>query len=540
MTLLKLLTDATAQQRRQLLAMGVLSGAANAAILAVVNKGTAAAAAEATSGRYFLMFVIVLHVYVIAQRFIFERATTLFESLVEQLRRRLAARMRASDLLVFERHPRAELFTRLTQETQVIADQQGMIVGATQSALFVVFAMIYMATISKLALLLMAIVVGVAVALNKGREAVHAEAIGTATEGEIGFHGAVADQVDGFVELKMDRARAAAVGNYVDARAATLRDARVRMVTLFNNRQVFAQTFFFVLIGVIVFVLPRMVPSYSTVIQQLATSVMFVVGPLALIVGGLPSWARANVAVANIAALEQALEEESSPATVEVASLPRPVRTLELCDLTFRYPGPAADAFGIGPINLSVSAGEVIFIVGGNGSGKSTLLRLLIGLYVPTSGAVTADGRPVDKDVVASYRELFAAILPGFHLFRHLFGIEGVDLARLYRLLAEMHLTEKVAYRDGAFTTLDLSTGQRKRLALAVALLEDRPFLVFDEWAADQDPEYREYFYRHVIADLKAAGRGVVVVTHDDRYFAIADRVLRMEDGRLRSIDAVT
>jgi len=536
MNLAVLLRNATEEQRRHLFVYALLSGAANAGILAVVNKGTAAAAATEASTRYFFLFLIVLALYVVTQRFIFDRATTIFESLVEGLRHRLSARIRDTDLLVFERHTRSELYTRLTRETQVIADQQMMLVGGIQATMFVLFAMVYIAFLSKVALVLTIVCAGVGVWLHFGREAQHAAAIQEATQEEIAFLGAVGDQLDGFTELKMDHRRAQAVGEYVDGHATTLRWARERMVTIFNHRIIFAQTFFFSMVGAVVFILPKLVHAYADVVQQLATSVLFVVGPLGMVVNSFPAWARASTAAANILRLEEELRAESAPSAKEPLALTRTPARVELRDVSFAYPASSDEAFSVGPLSLTLDAGEVVFLVGGNGSGKSTLVRLLIGLYGPRSGVLMADGRVIDERTVQNYREQFAAILPGFHLFKRLFGLEHADAERIAALLAETKLTDKTAFVDGEFTTLDLSTGQRKRLALVVALLSDKPFYVFDEWAADQDPEYREYFYRHVIADLKAAGRGVLVVTHDDRYFNIADRVLRMEYGQLRTM----
>ena len=91
------------------------------------------------------------------------------------------------------------------------------------------------------------------------------------------------------------------------------------------------------------------------------------------------------------------------------------------------------------------------------------------------------------------------------------------------------------ASRTGEFNTVDLSTGQRKRLALIVSLLEKRPILLLDEWAADQDPEFRRKFYFDLLPALHRAGVTVVVVTHDDRYLDEMDlpaRRLRMDEGR--------
>src|SRR5262249_40882734 len=121
-----------------------------------------------------------------------------------------------------------------------------------------------------------------------------------------------------------------------------------------------------------------------------------------------------------------------------------------------------------------------------------------------------------------------------FHLFDSLLGMESPGLdAQARRYLSELRLAHKVKVQNGALSTTELSRGQRKRLALLTAYLEDRPLYVFDEWAADQDPQFKEIFYPRLLPELKARGKAVLVISHDDRYFPVADRILRLEDGKL-------
>jgi putative ATP-binding cassette transporter len=192
------------------------------------------------------------------------------------------------------------------------------------------------------------------------------------------------------------------------------------------------------------------------------------------------------------------------------------------------------ETFTLGPIDLALHPGECVFLIGGNGSGKTTLAKLLTGLYFPDAGEIRLDGRPVGEAERESYRQLFSTVFSDFHLFERLHGIEASRTdgpARQY--LERFHLERKVRIEGGAFSTLDLSQGQRKRLALLAAYLEDRPIYLFDEWAADQDPAFKEIFYRQLLPELKARGKAAIVISHDDRYFGVADRVVKLEDGRL-------
>jgi putative ATP-binding cassette transporter len=210
----------------------------------------------------------------------------------------------------------------------------------------------------------------------------------------------------------------------------------------------------------------------------------------------------------------------------------KPFRTLTLQNIQFAYPTPpGVSGFSLGPINLTARAGEILFIIGGNGSGKTTLMHVLTGLYRPLSGTFSLDDRIVK---MTDYRHYFAAVFNDVHLFERLYGLDRVDEQQVNRLLAQMDLAPRVRYVDDRFSTLKLSAGQRKRLALVVSLLEDKPIYLFDEWAADQAPDFRRYFYQELLPALKAQGKTLIVVSHDERYFAVADRVIKMEYGQIK------
>jgi putative ATP-binding cassette transporter len=212
--------------------------------------------------------------------------------------------------------------------------------------------------------------------------------------------------------------------------------------------------------------------------------------------------------------------------------------TIKANNIVYEYGAQAAgEVFHIGPLSFTIEPGEIIFIVGGNGSGKSTLLKVLTGLYQPSAGELYVDDVCVTPTNVAAYREMISAIFSDFHLFAKVNGLLDVDEALVNNKLEAMHLEGKTAFVDQKFTNRNLSTGQRKRLAMIVALLEDRPIYVFDEWAADQDPEFRKYFYEELLPTLKQRGKTVIAVSHDDRYFHCADRVVTMELGQIRSIE---
>jgi putative ATP-binding cassette transporter len=277
------------------------------------------------------------------------------------------------------------------------------------------------------------------------------------------------------------------------------------------------------------------VPTYGAVVLMTTAAILFIIGPLQMVVQAAPVFQRATAALGNLYDLEARLDDALRD---RAAAAPKDFRGfasihLDHAGFTYRGTGDERNGFAVGPLSLDIQRGETIFIVGGNGSGKTTTLKMLTGLYLPQRGTITVDRELIDSGNVQGYRELFSTVFSDFHLFDRLYGLEGVDEARVAGILDEMGLAAKTRYENGRFTVLNLSTGQRKRLALAVCLLEDREVLVFDEWAADQDPHFRQHFYEDVLRELKARGKTIIAATHDDRYWHVADRVLRLEYGAL-------
>jgi putative ATP-binding cassette transporter len=263
-------------------------------------------------------------------------------------------------------------------------------------------------------------------------------------------------------------------------------------------------------------------------------TILYMMSPLAALMDGLPILARGNIALKKIEALGW---DSSQPESLKPSdSLPfsHPA-VLRLSGVTHRYNREGEDRpFTLGSLNLALQPGEIVFLTGGNGSGKTTLALLLVGLYAPEQGEIRLGEQRITEANREGYRQQFSAVFSDFYLFDSLLGFDGKEMdaeARVY--LARLQLDHKVRIENGEFSTLDLSQGQRKRLALLVAYLEDRPFYLFDEWAADQDPVFKKIFYTELLPALKAKGKTVVVITHDDGYFHMADRCLRLEDGKI-------
>ena len=280
---------------------------------------------------------------------------------------------------------------------------------------------------------------------------------------------------------------------------------------------------------------PALVASYAVVVFYMSTAAQAIVAAIPGLSESLAVLGRMQDFGLNSAVAGQRLVE-SVPAFVSSGAF-----TVRLQDAGYRYPGATDEAFALGPVDLTFRSGELVFVVGGNGSGKTTLVKMLTGLYPPSHGCITVNERVVDDASRESFRQMFSVIFAESFLLQSIRGYmaafdtpETLD-ARAQEILQKLQLQNKVVIRNGVLSSIDLSTGQRKRLALLGAYLEDRPIYVFDEWAASQDPEFREFFYRELLPELRARGKLVIVISHDDAYFDVADRVLRLDFGQIVS-----
>lgn len=294
-------------------------------------------------------------------------------------------------------------------------------------------------------------------------------------------------------------------------------------------------SFFFITLGLFLFVAPRLISISPQVLTGYVLVFGFLMVPIGVITSLMSNIGRANVALRNIKSLgiELGGENDLTPLPLPSSSAQSP--KLQFEGVTHAYTTEDQNAgFTLGPIDLSVEPGELVFVVGGNGSGKTTLAKVITGLYQPQAGQVRFNGQIVAERNQDTYRENFTAVFSDFFLFENLLGLEhhAIDeQARGY--LEHLRLDHKVTVKDGVLSTIDLSNGQRKRLALLTAYLEDRPVYLFDEWAADQDPVFKNFFYHHILPELKQRGKTVFVITHDDQYYGVADRLIKLDYGQI-------
>ena len=523
----------------RLLFMSGLGGISTAAVLASINAGVQNVSAGQKPGLWAAsLFLVALFLFWKTQEYVTISATAEIEGIIHKLRLRIMDRIRRSELLEVDDIGRARIVAAVTGDTAILTQASNMLCFTVQGAVLIFFVSFYVAFLSFAAFAMtFVIVLGAGAIFHMKNHRLAAQKAESAAW-ERRLFDRLTDFLDGFKEVRLNSVRSAELFDDASDVSRVAANIKIRTQAETFKMIVNSQISMYVLLGAVVFVAPTFGDSLGgSSIAKATTALLFVVGACFGLVQSIPILLNANAAANRIAELEAALRSAGAAIPADLA-IPKRFDKIEMHNITFRYFDKFSDAaFRIGPIDFTLRPGELVFITGGNGSGKSTFLRVLSGLYPPASGDVILDGMRIDGSNRNTYRALMSAIFFDYHLFRRLYGVPQPAPGELEGLLSQFRLADKTGLTaEGEFRTLDLSGGQRRRLALIVSLLEKRPILLLDEWTAEQDPEFRRKFYDELLPDLMRAGGTVVVITHDDRYLdelTLPARRIRMDEGRI-------
>jgi putative ATP-binding cassette transporter len=523
---------------RKLVFMAAVGGISSAAVLAAINAGAQAAGSSESSSLWAIaVFLIALFLFVRSQPYVTTTITAEIEAIIHKLRVRLMDAVRRSELLSIDDIGRSRIVAAINSDSGVLTQASNTLCYSMQSVVLIFFISIYVAYLSLAAFIMSVVIVGLAGTVFHLRSRRLTLDRARAAEQERQLFDRMDDFLDGFKEVRLNSARS--VDLFDDAVEVSRAAANIKIGAQVQTfRQIVSvQSYLYVLLGAVVFAAPRLSESFGGAsIPKATTALLFVVGACFGLVQSIPILLNANAAADRLQKLVSDLSATASTEPDITVAQPS-FAAIEMRNIVFRYVDKFSDtAFSIGPIDFTLRSGELVFITGGNGSGKSTFLRVLAGLYPPDSGEITLDGMRINSHTRDTYRSLFSAIFFDYHLFHRLYGIPNPDPVEVDRLLTQFRLEAKTGLSHGEFRTLDLSSGQRRRLALIVSMLEKRPILLLDEWTAEQDPEFRRKFYDELIPQLMQAGKTVVVITHDDRYLDELDlpaRRIRMDEGRI-------
>ncbi len=525
--------------------LGVLSGGANAGLLAVLNVGIAGGGLSTRLALVFGALIVVRLSSTLASRYLLTR---LSQRITAKIRREVSERILDAPLQDVERMGAPRLIASLSKDVDTLTEAMLNIPGIAVNGAILAGCSLYLLFLSPDTFLFVAVTMAAGVGVHRliSRRAVALFAAARNQQDHLFGH--FRALTEGVKELKLHRARRQAF--FVEDLQPTL-DVVARDMTAAITRFGFAfgwsQLLTYVVVGAVIFAFAPMHHLPAKVLTGYVITILYLVGPLGAVIQSLPAFAQAGIALEKLEEIGLSLgapDRQTGPnagatATFDPASLTS-WRTLQLDGVVHAYRSEDDEqGFVLGPIDLDLRRGELVFITGGNGSGKSTLAKILTGLYVPEQGDIRLDGVAITGDNRDDYRQLFSTVFSDFYLFDRLLGLDADGLDdRARDILRMLRLERLVTVKDGRLSTIRLSQGQRKRLALLTAYLEDRPVYLFDEWASDQDSTFRQVFYTRLLAQLKGEGRTVIVISHDERYFHVADRVVRLDQGRATVVDA--
>lgn len=482
---------------------------------------------------YALAFVI----YIFGRKYVQINLIHRTRGLTFELRMQLIDKIFCTRYENFEKIHRGRLYTVLNDDIATVGNSSNIVISATPNLITVVASMFYLAAISFWATMLIAGIIITISALYYLVSKMTRKYFEEARNSQGVFMGLLNGLADGFKELSLSRHKKVGYNRDVRAQAKEFKEKISFASTRFVNAFLVGESLLILVLGFASFGIPKLFPDLAPyTVTSFVVVLLYLIGPVNNIINSWPSITEMRVAWGRI---EKFMHE--IPATLDLGGgavgspADERVESIRVRDLKFHYGGEGSgEGFGVGPVNLEIGRGEIVFIVGANGSGKTTLAKLLTGLYQPDSGQILINDKPVSGQDLSEY---YSAVFNPVHLFETIYEGIGEDrTAEIDHVLKMLDLDKKVTIDGSRYSTIDLSSGQRKRLALLQCYIEARPIYLFDEWAADQDPEYRHFFYRNLLPEMKERGKIVIAITHDDHYFDAADRIIKLNFGKVETI----
>ncbi|MBH5320330.1 cyclic peptide export ABC transporter [Paenibacillus sp. GSMTC-2017] len=512
--------------------LSIASGFGNALIIFIVNETLNRDIQKFQSGML-VFFVLGIAIYVFGQKLVRTRLVRIANDMVYEKRVELLGKILSTSYQKIEGVEEGKIPASLNNDTETISGFSNIVITGATSLVTLISCFVYMGMISFMGVLVaigfivLAAGIHYFVGLKANRLWEQMRDIQNV------FFRFISDLTGGFKELSLNKNKRADFQQDMQANCHSYREKRIGGDLKFANVNVIGELLFTFVIGAVVFLFPLLFSELKTnTMRNYVFVLLYMTGPVHGILGTIPnifrvriSWNRINELSKELDSIQEAQKQVAT--SVEASDS----MDLKLKSVEYHYGNSEGEKFAVGPIDCSFRSGQITFITGGNGSGKSTLAKLITGLYEPVHGGITINGQSIHMSELSGH---FSAIFSDFYLFEKLYGVPySSKQAEIAHYLNVLHLQDKVEIRDGSLNTRKLSTGQRKRLALLISYLEDRPICLFDEWAADQDPEYRAFFYDTLLPELKQRGKCVIAITHDDRYFHTADQVIKMELGQV-------
>lgn len=519
-----------------LVVLSLLSGIANAGIIFLIVNSL-----QTDIKVWYLLFYlsVALFLYITGRKVVETKLTQMALDLIYQIRIQLIDKIFLTSFQNFEQIDRGQVYATLNDDTNGIGNSVKITVEVITSSITIIFAFLYLGFISGWATLLTLgtiFLVATIYHFTSQQSEVFFEKV---RDTRNSYMRLINGLLDGFKELSLHRTKKEAYKEDMHQTADSFRHDLAKAQIKFIDSFLVGESLLVIVLMTIVLGFPTLFPQVAT--QKLAGFIMvllYLIGPITAVLNAIPSlielkvsWNRINQFIERMPAVPENRVAGQAFSETSLSTL----ESFKAEGVAFTYQTEHTE-FAVGPISFEINRGEIFFIAGGNGSGKTTLAKLITGLYPVDSGTFKINGCSVPN---TSLGEHFSVVFGDFYLFEKLYAINcSTRQSQIQELLQLLELETKVSIVNNAFSTIQLSQGQRKRLALLRCYLEDKPIYLFDEWAADQDVEFKRFFYEELLMQMKKEGKMVIAITHDDQYYEKADKIMFLEYGKVKSLKA--
>ncbi|MCP4216663.1 MAG: cyclic peptide export ABC transporter [bacterium] len=520
-----------------LVILSLVNGGANAVVIFLLHTSLY----SPIKLQYLLYFFgLALVVYISGSKVVQTKLIKLTMDIVYDLRIKLIDKIFLTSYQKFEKMDRGRVYATLNDDTGQIGNSASLFVALISSIVTTIGCFMYLATIAFWATVVTILIIWTIAALyyfvGKQAEVYMEEARDTRNV----YMGLLNGMLDGFKELSLHIRKKKEYKGDVEASCDEFRVKQSVAMIKFVNAFLVGESMLIAVLGAVGFGIPKLFPDIrTTTLMGFILVLLYMIGPINGILHSIPTVLQMKISWTRVKEFLKDIPANIDPKDIEALGEKKTdIQEVSAKGILFQYESESEDetGFSVGPLDFEAKKGEVIFIVGGNGSGKTTLAKLLTGLYIPDEGTLKVDGKEVSNYELGEY---YSSVFSGFHLFEKLYNIDlETKSQEAMEYLKLLHMEKKVEIKDGRFTTINLSGGQKKRLALIQCYLEDCPIYIFDELAADQDPQFRKFFYRDLLQKMRDKGKIVIAVTHDDHYFDVADRIIKMDMGKVDKMEA--
>jgi putative ATP-binding cassette transporter len=455
-----------------------------------------------------------------------------FEILYEN-EKKIFNKILKTPLITLEKLGSQRFYTAI-EDLRIFSSFPEVITHSINSLLMLLLCMMYLFTLSiSGALVVIALIVLIAIIYFFVISAM-SQKVGSLRKYNEHYYKYVDDVIKGFKAFKLsNQRRENLMYNHLSPNRENAKELDFNINYVFLSINLISQYGLYLVIGVILFLLPEIGLLKREDIVSYVVILLFISGPINNLINMQNIYTRLMVANARIKKFIKDFDSTDEVAALIQNSTTEIFDSLEFNNISFNYENDLSEkTFALGPINISIEKGETIFIIGGNGSGKSTFINILTGLYKPSDGKIVLNRETINQG--NTVQNLISAVFTDNHIFSHNYDNYLLEKNKDYQELLKVMELDKVIVDDKEESARrSFSKGQSKRMSMIFALLENKPILVLDEWAADQDPHFRKYFYENLLPKLKKEGKTIIAVTHDDAYFKHADRIIKFDYGQI-------